>query len=100
MDNWGKFNETTLLGKQDFHSHLNMEDVTDADYMHAKAVCRDFKIKNFGECHDLHVESDTLLLANVFENFRNICLEIYELYRPKFLSATRIAWQTALKRLK
>ena len=45
MDNWEKFNETSLPGKQDFCSHLNMEDITDADYKHAKIVCKDFKIK-------------------------------------------------------
>ena len=100
MNNWGKFSKTTLPGKQDFHSHLNMEDVTDADYMHAKVVCRDFEIKNLGEYHDLHVESEKLLLANVFENFRNICLKVYQLYRPKFLSATGLAWQASLKKTK
>ena len=66
--------------------------------MHAKAVCRDFKIKNLGEYHDLHVESEKLFLANVFENSRNIFLEIYELYRAKYLSATGIAWQASLKK--
>ena len=45
-----------------------MEDITDADYMHAKRVCKDFKIKSLGEYHGLHVKSDTLLLAGVFEN--------------------------------
>ena len=45
MDNWEKFNETSLPGKEDFYSHLNMEDITDADYKHAKIVCKDFKIK-------------------------------------------------------
>ena len=68
----GKFNETSLPEKEDFYSHLNMEDITDADYVHAKIVCKDFEIKNLGEYHDLHVQSDTLLLATVFENFRNI----------------------------
>ena len=73
-DDWEKFNETSLLEKEDFYSHLNMEDVTDADYTHAKRVCKDFEMKNLRECHDLYVQSDKLLLADVFENFRNICL--------------------------
>ena len=47
MDNWEKFNETTLPEKEDFYSHLNIEDVTDGDYAHAKRVCEDFEIKNF-----------------------------------------------------
>ena len=72
MDDWEKFNETSLPEKEDFYSHLNMEDITNADYVHTKRVCKDFEIKNLGEYHDLHVQSDTLLLAGVFENFRNV----------------------------
>ena len=52
-----------------------MEDITDADYAPVKRVCKDFDIKNLGEYHDLYVQSDTLLLGDVFENFRNMCLE-------------------------
>ena len=48
-----------------------MEDITDADYVHPKRVCKDFEIKNLGEYHNLYVQSDTLLLADVFENFQN-----------------------------
>ena len=82
-----KFNETSLPEKEDFYSHLNMEDITDADYVYAKKVCKDFWINNLEEYHDLYVQSDTLLLADVFENFRNICLKIYKLDPAKFLSA-------------
>ena len=52
MDDCKKFNKTSLLEKEDLYSHLNMEDITDADYMHAKRVCKDFKIKHLGEYHD------------------------------------------------
>ena len=79
MDDWEKFNETSLPEKEDFYSHLNMEDITDADYAHAKRVCKDFEIKNLGEYHDLYVQSNRLLLADVFENSRNMCLKIYKL---------------------
>ena len=48
---------------------LNMEDITDADYPHAKSVYEHFEIKNIGEYHDLYVQRDTLMLADVFENF-------------------------------
>ena len=99
MDDWEKFNETSLREKEDFYSHLNMEDITDADYVHAKKVCKDFEIKNFGE-YDLYVQSDTLLLADVLENFRNICLKIYELDPAKFLSAPGLVWQVALIKTK
>ena len=53
-----------------------MEDITDEDYMHGKRVCKNFEIKNFGECHDLYLKSGTLLLADVFENFKEMCLKI------------------------
>ena len=69
MDDWEKFKETSLPEKEDFYSHLNVEGITDADYAHAKRVCKDFEIKKLGEYHDLYVQSDTLLLADVFYNF-------------------------------
>ena len=68
-----------------------MEGITNVDYKLAKVVCKDFEIKSLGEYHDLYVRSDTLLLAGVFENFRNMCLKIYELNPAKFLSAPRLA---------
>ena len=77
-----------------------MEDITDADYGHGKKVCKDFERKNLGECHDLYVQSDTLLLADVFENFRNMCLKIYELDPAKFLLVPGLAWQAAFKKPK
>ena len=55
MDDWKKFNETSLPVKKGFYSHLNMEDITDADYVHAKRICKDFEIKNLGAYHDLYV---------------------------------------------
>ena len=77
MDDWEKFNERSLPEKEDFYSHLNMEDITDADYVHAKRVCKDLEIKNLGEYHDLYDQNNTLLLADVFENFRNVHLDMY-----------------------
>ena len=98
IDDWEKINETTLPEKEEFYSNLNMEEITDADYMLEKRVCKDFEIKHLGEYHDLYVKSDTLLLADVFENFRKICLKIYQLDPAKFLSGPGLAWQTALKK--
>ena len=86
MGDLEKFNETLLPETEDFYSQLNMEDITDADYAHAKSVCKDFEIKNFEEYHNLYVQSHTLLLADVFENFQNMCLKIYKLDPAKFLS--------------
>ena len=91
MDDYEDFNETMLPEKEDFYSHLNMEDITDTDDVHAKRVCKDFKVKNLGEYHDLYVQSDPLLLADVFENFRNMCLEMYEFDPAKCISAPGLA---------
>ena len=64
-----------------------MEDITDADYMQGKRVCKDFEIKNLGEYHDLYLKSNTLILADLFKTFRKMCLKIYQLDPAKFLSA-------------
>ena len=101
MNIWNIFNETLLPEKEDFYSHLDMEDIIDADYAHKqKIVSKDFEYKNLGECHDLYVQSDTLLSADVFENFRNTCFKLYQLDPEKFLSAPGLAWQAALKKTK
>ena len=76
MDDWEKFTETSLLEKEDFYSHLNIEDISDADYAHAKRVCKKSEIKNSREYHDLYVQSNTSLLTDVFENFRNMSCNI------------------------
>ena len=68
-----------------------MEDFTDADHMHGERVCKDFEIKQFGECHDLYIKSDTLLLVDVFENFWNMSLETYKLNPARFLLAPGLA---------
>ena len=61
--------------------------ITGIDYKHARKVWKDFKIENLGDYHNLYVRKDTLLLADVFENFKNKCIEIYELDPAHFLSA-------------
>ena len=76
MDDWEKFNETSLPEKKDFYSHWNMENISDADYAHWKRVWKEFEIKNLWEYHDLYVQRNALFLADVFENFRNMCFEI------------------------
>ena len=64
-DDWEKFNEILLPEEEGFYNHLKMENITDVGYTYAKRVCKDFR-----EYHDLYVQSDTLLLADVFENSR------------------------------
>ena len=98
MDTWEIFNETSLPPKESFYSELNLEDISDKDYLHVQKVWDVFEIKNLGEYHDLYIQSDTLLLADVFEKFRNTCIEIYELDPAHFLSAPGLAWQACLKK--
>ena len=98
MDSWEKFDETSLPNKEAFYSSLNMEDISDVDHRHAKRVFKSLNNKNLGDYHDLYVQSDTLLLADVFENFRNKCIEICELDSAHFLSAPGLAWQACLKK--
>ena len=92
IDSWERFNEAELPDKESFYSELNKEDITNEDYTYAQKVWKEFNIKNVGKYHDLYVQSDTLLLADVFENFRDKCLEIYELDPAHFLSAPGLAW--------
>ena len=68
-----------------------MEDITDVDYRHAKRALKSLSNKNLGDYHDLYVQSDTLLLADVFENCRNMCIKVYELDPTHFFICTRIS---------
>ena len=98
MDNWERFNEILLPNKEAFYSNLNMEDITDTDYRHANKVFKELELKNLGEYHDLYVQSDTLLLAEVLENFRNMGIKVYELDPSHFSTAPGLAWQACLKK--
>ena len=100
MGSWKRFKEESLPHKESFYSELNNEHITDKDYAHAQKVWDTFKIKNLGEYHDLYVQSDTALLSDVFENFRDKCIEIHELDPALFLSAAGLAWQACLKKTK
>ena len=80
-----------------FYSKLQLKDITDEDYTYAQKVFEEFKFKNINDYHDLCVQSDTLLLADVFQNFRNKCIKIQELDPAHFLSAPGLAWQVCLK---
>ena len=68
--------------------------------MHTTKVCKDFEINVLGEYHDLSIQRDRLLLADVFENFRDMCIEIYEPDAARFFTATGLSWQTAFKKIK
>ena len=79
MDDWERYDEELLPDKEAFHSGLKMKDITDVDYRHAKIVYIEFNNKKLGDYHDLYVQSDKLLIADVFENFRNMCYNIHDL---------------------
>ena len=98
MDDWSRFDEEQLPHESDFYSCLNMEEISGIDYRHAEKAFIKFNIKNLGEYHDLYVQSDTLLLADVFENFRNMCIKVYGLDPVCFLSTPGLAWQVCLKK--
>ena len=98
MDSWERFNETSLPPKKSFYSELNLEDISDKDYLHAQKVWDVFEIRNLGEYHDLYVQTDTSLLADGFGKFRDTCIEIYGLDPSHFLSAPGLAWQACLKK--
>ena len=92
MDSWDKFNETSIPNKESFYSSLTMENITETDYIHANNVIKTFKLNNLGDYHDLYVQSDTLLLAGVFENFRKACIKMYDLDPAHFISLPGLAW--------
>ena len=86
MNNWERFDEISLPNKESFYSNLNMENIDDIDYRYSNNVFKRFKLKNLGEYYDLYVQSDTLLLADLFENFRKTCLKAYKLDPDKIRS--------------
>ena len=98
MDSWQRFDETSLPDKEGFSSNLNMEDIADLDYRNGKTVFEYLINKNLGDYHDLHFQSDPFLVADVFENFRNMCIKVYELDPAHFLSAPGLAWQACFRK--
>ena len=97
MDSPERFKETKLPPKKAFYSRLNGEDISDKDYEHAIKVWETFNMKTLKDYHDLYNEADVLLLADVFENLRDICIENYELDPAYYYTAPGLAWDAALK---
>ena len=96
MDSFDKFNKKLPM-KEEFYSILNNEHISDEDYKHAQDVWNTFSLKNMGEYHDLYLQSDILLLADVFENFRKTCLEYYKLDPCHYLTSPGLSWDAMLK---
>ena len=97
MDSEIKFKEISLPPTDPFYSQLRDEEISDQDNAHAQQVYPTFHIQNLGEYHNLYLKSDVLLLADVFENFRNICLTYYELDPCHFYTSPGLAWAACLK---
>ena len=99
MNTWmagKKIEKESLPDKEYFYSDLNKDHISDEDYAHAYEVWNTFNIRNLGEYHDLYVQCDTALLADVLENFRNNCIEIYKLDPAYLLTAPGLAWWACL----
>ncbi|KAK5648360.1 hypothetical protein RI129_003252 [Pyrocoelia pectoralis] len=97
VDSWDKLNESILPAKTAFFSHLHNEDVTDEDYMHAVNVWNTFRLETLGQYSDLYLKTDVLLLADVFENFRQTCLSAYQLDPLYYYTAPGLAFDAMLK---
>ena len=98
MNSWSKFEEKSLPSIDNFYSKLNMSGISDEDYAHAEKVWKEFGLRSLGECHDLYLKTDVILLSNVFEKFRDICFKNYGLDPAHFYTSPGLAWQVCLKK--
>ena len=98
VSSWDKFRESQLPPIESFYSNLNMTNVSDDDCQHVQRVWNKFKINNLGEYHDLYLHTDVILLANMFEAFRDTCLEHYKLNPAHFYTSPGLAWKACLKK--
>ena len=97
VNSWDRFNKTQLPPISAFYSNLNMSSISEEDYQHAQRVWKEFEIRDLGDYHDLYLRTDVVLLANVFEAFRDTCLRHYTLYPAHFYTSPGLAWCTCLK---
>ena len=100
MDAVEKFAEKQLPDRRDFYSFLTDEDISEKEYRHAQKVWDTFRIENMGQYHDLYLKSDVLLLADVFQNFRETCLAYYGLDPCHYVSSPGLSWDAMLKMTK
>ena len=92
-----RLRQTELPLKNDYYNDLTLKHISDEDYTFAQSLFETFKLKNLGELHDLYMETDVLLLADVFENFRDFLMKNYDLDPAHFLTAPGLSWSAALK---
>ena len=91
MDGWKKFEETSLPAKVVFYSRLNMKGISDEDHEHAQQVWNIVEKKTLGWYHNTYSKTDVLLLANMFDTFRNTCLKHYMLDPAHFYTTPGLA---------
>jgi len=97
VDSWSKLDDTFLPSKSEFYNSLTDEKISDKDYMHAKNIWRTFDIKTLGEYSDLYLKTDVTILADVFENFRDLCLSTLRLDPAHYMTAPGFAFDCMLK---
>ena len=97
MDSADRFKETKLPPEEDFYNDLAKQHITHEDYTFVKNLWKTFKLRNLGELHDLYMETDTLLLADVFENYREVIMKNYDLDPIHFYTAPSLSWSAGLK---
>ena len=97
MNSLKRFKENKIPSKEAFYSRLTGEGISDEDYEHVKKVWKVFGMKKLQDYHDLYNVTDALLLADVFENFRNVCMENYKLDPAHYFTAPGLAWDACLK---
>jgi len=97
MDSLERLNETQLPSKTAFYSKLNETEISDEDYKHAQTVWKEFGCKTIRDYHNLYNVSDVLLLADIFENFRDVCMDNYKLDPAWYFTSPGLAWDAALK---
>ena len=98
MDCFEKFDQTELPTKEQLYSILNDQHVTNGEYGHARKVWKTFDIKTTDEYNDLYLKSDVLLLADVFQNFRKMCLQYYKLDPCHYFTRPGLSWDVMSKR--
>lgn len=96
IDSWDKLNETELPSKENFYSKLNDDHISDQQYELAQQVWETFNTKTIGEYTDLYLKTDILLLADVFENFRKTCLDVYKLDAAHYCTSPALSFDAML----
>ena len=98
MLSWDRFEETQRPPIEAFYSNLNMTNISEDDYQHVQKVWKEFGIRNLGDYHNLYLQTDVILLANMFEAFRNTCLKHYKLDPAHFYKSPGLAWKACLRK--